>query len=60
MDLVEKYLGEDIDKYQEKICRDAVKNPLKGKFMAPSAEKAEEILRKKFKYTDAQIAKLKK
>jgi len=49
------------DKHQEKICVDTVKNPAKGMFMGgPSAAEAEKILRTKFKYTDEQIAKLKK
>lgn len=72
MDLVEKYLGELTkpqvvneaksvpDKHQEKILRDTVKNPMKGIFLGgPSAEEAEKILRTKFKYSDAQIKKLK-
>ena len=49
------------DAHQKKIAIDTVKNPMKGKFLGgPSAEEAEEILRKKFGYTDAQIKKLKK
>jgi uncharacterized protein YjbI with pentapeptide repeats len=48
------------DQHQLKILIDNVKNPLKGKFLGgPSAEEAEEILREKFRYTDAQIKKLK-
>ena len=48
------------DAHQLKICRDTIKNPLKGKFLGgPSAKEAEKILRTKFGYTDAQIAKLK-
>lgn len=48
------------DKHQLKILKDTVKNPAKGKFMGgPSAEEAEKILRSKFKFTDAQIKKLK-
>lgn len=49
------------DKHQLKILKDTVKNPMKGKFLGgPSAEEAEEILRTKFGYSDAQIKKLKK
>lgn len=48
------------DWHQHKIAVDHVKNPMKGKFLGgPSAEEAEEILRKKFKYSDKDIAKLK-
>lgn len=49
------------DKHQLKILKDTVKNPAKGMFMGgPSAEEAEKILRTKFKFTDAQIKKLKR
>jgi hypothetical protein len=49
------------DQHQLRILKDTVKNPLKGKFLGgPSAEEAEETLRKKFKYTDKQIEDLKK
>lgn len=49
------------DQHQLKILKDTVRNPLKGKFLGgPSAEEAEEILREKFHFTDAQIEKLKK
>lgn len=48
------------DKHQERICRDTVKNPLKGLFLGgPSAEEAERILREKFGYNDQKIQKLK-
>ena len=48
------------DKHQHRICRDTVRNPLKGKFLGgPNAEEAEKTLREKFHYTDQQIAKLK-
>ena len=47
------------DKHQHKICRDTVKNPSKGLLGGPSHKEAEETLRKKFKYNDAQIKKLK-
>jgi hypothetical protein len=48
------------DRHQLKIAIDTVKNPAKGMFLGgPSAKEAEEILRKKFRYTDAQIKKLK-
>jgi len=48
------------DRHQHKILVDTVKNPLKGKFLGgPSAEEAEETLREKFKYTDAEIQRLK-
>ena len=48
------------DQHQKKICIDTVKNPAKGQFLGGvSAEEAEEILRKKHGYTDAQIKKLK-
>ena len=65
--LIEKYLGESKksmsppDKHQLKILKDTIKNPAKGMFMGgPSAEEAEEILKTKFGYTDAQIKKMKK
>jgi hypothetical protein len=48
------------DRHQLKILRDTVKNPLKGMLGGPSAEEAEQILRDKYKYTDAQIRQLKK
>jgi hypothetical protein len=48
------------DKHQLRILIDNVKNPPKGKFLGgPSGEEAEEILRRKFKYTDKQIQRLK-
>jgi hypothetical protein len=48
------------DRHQLKILIDTVKNPLKGKFLGgPSAEEAEQTLRDKFQYTDAQIQRLK-
>jgi hypothetical protein len=50
-----------IDKHQLKICKDTVRNPLKGMFLGgPSASEAEQILRDKFGYIDEQIQKLKK
>jgi hypothetical protein len=49
------------EKNQLKVLIDTVKNPAKGKFLGgPSAEEAEETLRSKFDYTDAEIDKLKK
>lgn len=49
------------DKHQLKICKDTVKNPLKGKFCGgPTAEEAEQILKEKFNFTDKQIQDLKK
>lgn len=48
------------DKHQLRICKDTVKNPLKGVFLGgPNAEESEKILREKFGYTDKQINKLK-
>jgi hypothetical protein len=47
------------NRHQLKILLDTVKNPNKSLLGGPSAEEAEEILKKKFKYTDAQIKKLK-
>jgi hypothetical protein len=48
------------DRHQLAILKDTLRNPLKGKFLGgPSAEEAEEILRDKFYFTDAQIQKLK-
>lgn len=47
------------DEHQHRILKDTIRNPLKGKFLGgPSSEEAEEILRKKFGYNDAQIQKL--
>jgi hypothetical protein len=47
--------------HTELICKDTVRNPLKGIFLGgPTAEEAEEILRKDFGYTDKQIQKLKR
>ena len=47
------------DRHQLKILIDTVKNPAKGFLGGPDAEESEEILRTKFKYTDAEIEKLK-
>jgi len=48
------------ERHQLKILIDSVKNPLKGKFLGgPTAEESEETLRTKFKYTDAEILRLK-
>ena len=48
------------DKHQLRICKDTVKNPMLGKFLGgPSAEEAEKVLREKFHFSDAQIARLK-
>tara|TARA_Y100000310_G_scaffold341010_1_gene438751 strand:+ start:490 stop:1059 length:570 start_codon:yes stop_codon:yes gene_type:complete len=48
------------DEHQKKILMDTVRNPLKGKFLGgPTAEEAERTLRKKFRFTDRQIARLK-
>jgi hypothetical protein len=48
------------ERHQLKILVDTVKNPLKGKFLGgPTAEEAEETLREKFDYTDAEIRRLK-
>jgi hypothetical protein len=50
-----------MNEHQERICKDTIKNPLKGIFLGgPTAEEAEEILRKDFGYTDKQIQKLKR
>jgi len=47
--------------HTERICKDTVRNPLKGIFLGgPTAEEAEQILRKDFGYTDKQIQKLKR
>ncbi len=47
------------DVHQHRILRDTVKNPLKGLLGGPSAEEAEAELRRKFKYNDVMIRKLK-
>jgi hypothetical protein len=48
------------ERHQLKILIDTIKNPLKGKFLGgPTAEEAEETLRTKFDYTDAEIRRLK-
>lgn len=47
------------DKHQLRILKDTVRNPAKSLLGGPSAREAEETLRRKFGYTDAQIAKLK-
>jgi len=47
------------DRHQEKIAKDTVKNPNKSLLGGPSPEEAEDILRNKFGYSDAQIEKLK-
>lgn len=48
------------ERHQLKILLDTVRNPMKGKFLGgPSAEKAEEVLRDTFGYSDAEIRKLK-
>ena len=53
--------GGTAEKHQLKVLTDTVKNPMKGKFLGgPSAEEAEETLRKKFHFTDKQIESLKK
>jgi len=44
---------------QHQIAVDTVKNPAKGLLGGPSATEAEKILRTKFKYSDAEIKKLK-
>ena len=50
-----------VERNQLKVLLDTVRNPAKGMFLGgPSAEEAEEILREKYKYTDAEIAKLSK
>jgi hypothetical protein len=54
-----RFLGDVADKHQLKILIDTVKNPMKGLLGGPDAKEAEHILRTKFKYTDAQIHKLK-
>ena len=49
------------DQHQLKILKDTVKNPMKGRILGgPSAEEAEKTLKDKFKFTDKQIANLKK
>jgi len=58
----EEYICEmsPADKHQLKVLVDTVRNPLKGMFLGgPSAEEAEEILKKKFKWNDKQIKKIK-
>ena len=48
------------DRHQLRVLIDTVKNPLKGAFLGgPSAEEAEQILRDKFRYTSAEIQRLK-
>ena len=47
-----------MNEHQERICKDTIKNPLKGIFLGGPT--AEEILRKDFGYTDKQIQKLKR
>lgn len=47
------------DYHQHKIAVDTVRNPMKGLFLGgPSAAEAESMLRSKFGYGDADIAKL--
>lgn len=47
-------------KKQLGILIDTIKNPLKGKFLGGiTADEAERVLKSKFKYTDAEIEKLK-
>jgi hypothetical protein len=48
------------DRHQLKILKDTVKNPTKGLLGGPSAKEAEKILREKFNYSKAQIARLKR
>lgn len=58
-----QYLKEGVsvpDQHQLKILKDTVRNPAKSFLGGPSAKEAEEILKKKFHFTDAQIQKLKK
>lgn len=48
------------DAHQKAIAIKTLKNPSLALLGGPTAEEAESILRKKFKYTDKQIAELKK
>ena len=48
------------DRHQLRILKDTVKNPMKGLLGGPSAEEAEKILRTKFHFSDADIARLKR
>jgi len=52
-------LKETADNHQKKIAIDTVRNPDKSLLGGPSAKEAEDTLRRKFGYTDKQIAKLK-
>ena len=45
-------------KHQLKILKDTVKNPLKWLLGGPTADEAEQLLRDKFHFTEAQIIKL--
>ena len=51
---------ESADKHSEKICKDTVRNPNKELLGGPTAKQAEKMLKDKFGYSDAKIAKLKK
>lgn len=51
--------GNVSDKHQKKIAIDTIKNPDKALLGGPSVKEAEEILRKKFGYTQKQIDQLK-
>lgn len=49
------------DKNQLRVLIDTIKNPSKGMFLGgPTEAEAIRILKTKFKYTDTQIAALKK
>ena len=52
--------NESADKHSEKICKDTVRNPNKELLGGPTAKQAEKMLKDKFGYSDAKIAKLKK
>lgn len=47
------------DRHQLRILKDTVRNPAKSFLGGPSAAEAEEILRKKYRFTNEQIRKLK-
>jgi hypothetical protein len=47
------------EKHQLKVLLDTVRNPMKSLLGGPDAEEAEDTLRDKFQYTDAEIRRLK-
>ena len=56
---MEVFEGNVPDKHQKKIALDTIKNPDKALLGGMSVKEAEEILKKKFGYTQEQIDKLK-